>query len=133
MSTIGDGFRRRQNVTRRYNGASNGRLYSDWIAQATNADTEIRVDFRRLLNRSRDLERNNDYMRGFLLACERNILGAIKLDLRMDCGEMVPQRGAAPKWSPDPMASAAISSLPSFSLSTGSEAGMAFQIAAISA
>jgi lambda family phage portal protein len=47
------------------------------------------------------LERNNDYQRGFLFACERNTLGAIRFDLRMDAGEYVPVKGKAPKWTPD--------------------------------
>lgn len=108
MSIFADGFARKQLQTRRYQGAQGGRLFSDWIAAATSADSEIRTDFRRLLDRSRSLERDNDYMKGFLLACERNILGAIQLDLRMDCGEYVLQRGAAPKWVSDPAASAQI-------------------------
>jgi capsid protein len=49
---------------RAFDATKMGRLYSDWIASATSSDAEIRNSFRRLLDRSRDLERNNDYQRG---------------------------------------------------------------------
>lgn len=88
-----------------FNAAQGGRLYSDWIAAATSADTELRSSYRRLIDRSRDLERNNDYMRGFLLASERNILGAQRNDLRMDAGEYVSRgRGEEPVWQTDSLA-----------------------------
>lgn len=97
-------------TTRGFHAAQVGRLYADWIAGATSSDTEIRQNLRRLIDRSRDLERNNDYQRGFLLACERNILGAIRQDLRMDCGEYVYARNKPPVWQPDRTASSAIES-----------------------
>jgi capsid protein len=75
--------------SRSFNAAQVGRLTADWIAAATSADSEIRGAFRRLVDRSRDLERNNDYMRGFLLSAERNINGAQRYDLRSDAGEWI--------------------------------------------
>ena len=93
---------------RGYDATQGGRLYADWFAQATSSDAEIRNSIRKLIDRSRDLERNNDYQRGFLLACERNVLGAIRADLRMDAGEYVFAKGKPPVWTPDRVANSAI-------------------------
>lgn len=102
-------FFHRQPARRGFDAARGSRLLSDWVAQATSSDAEIRRSIRRLIDRSRDLERNNDYQRGFLLSCERNVIGAVRDDLRMDCGEEVPGgRNSPPKWQADPAASAAI-------------------------
>lgn len=99
----------RTTARRGYNATQAGRLYADWFAHATSSDAEIRGSIRRLIDRSRDLERNNDYQRGFLLSLERNVLGAIRNDLRMDCGQMGPgARGSPPVWQPDRSASAQI-------------------------
>jgi lambda family phage portal protein len=90
---------------RSFAGAAGGRLYADWFAAATSADAEIRGSIRKLIDRSRSLERDNDYQRGFLLSAQRNINGSMKYDLRVDAGEYVPQgRGAEPKWQSDKMA-----------------------------
>ena len=94
--------------TRGFNATAGGRLYSDWFAHATSADAETRGNLRKLIDRSRDLERNNDYQRGFLLSCERNILGATRRDLRMDCGEFIYSKGKPPVWQADRTASAII-------------------------
>jgi lambda family phage portal protein len=93
---------------RGYDAVKSGRLYSDWFAQATSGDTEIRNSIRKLLDRSRDLERNNDYMRAFLHAMDRNVLGSIKYDLRMDAGEYVYPKGQPPRWEKDGKANTAI-------------------------
>lgn len=93
---------------RGYDGVKGGRLYADWFANATSSDTEIRRSLRKLLDRSRDLERNNDYQRGFLFACERNVLGAGRVDLRMDAGEMVFPKNKPPVWEKDRAANTAI-------------------------
>lgn len=96
-----------RDAKRAFNGAQMGRLYSQWITTATSADAEIRRDIRRLIDRSRDLERNNDYQRGFLLSAQRNILGAHKYDLRSDAGEWVSKKQGGKtsvEWQPDAMA-----------------------------
>jgi lambda family phage portal protein len=99
----------RKAQSRGFQAAQMGRLYADWFAHATSSDAEIRGSLRKLIDRSRDLERNNDYQRGFLLSCERNILGAIRTDLRMDCGEYsTPGKGKPPVWQADRAASAMI-------------------------
>lgn len=89
---------------RSFNGAQTGRLYSQWLAMATSADAEIRRDFRKLIDRSRDLERNNDYQRGFLLSAQRNINGSHRYDLRSDAGEWIYKKGQDAEWAPDKMA-----------------------------
>lgn len=100
--------RGRASATRSYNAAQVGRLYSDWITASTSADTEIRSSFRKLIDRSRDLERNSDYWRGYLGDCEDNIVGAIREDLRMNCGEYIYAKGKPPVWQPDKVANQVI-------------------------
>lgn len=97
-----------RNGSRGFNAAQVGRLYADWVASATSADMEIRASLRRLIDRSRDLERNSDYWRGYLGDCEDNIVGAIREDLRMNCGEYLYPRGEPPQWQPDKMANQVI-------------------------
>jgi lambda family phage portal protein len=99
-----------QSGRRGFDAAKIGRLYSDWIASATSSDTEIRMNIRRLIDRSRDLERNNDYQRGYLGDCEDNIVGAIRQDLRMDCGEYIYAKGKPPMWQSDSLANQMIES-----------------------
>jgi lambda family phage portal protein len=89
MSILSAPFERSRTASRSFNAAQSGRLTADWLTSATSADNEIRGAFRRLVDRSRDLERNNDYMRGFLLSAERNINGAQRYDLRSDAGEWI--------------------------------------------
>lgn len=97
-----------EQASRGFSGAQGGRLFSDWFASATSADAEIRNSFRKLLDRSRDLERNNDYQRAFLQSCERNVNGSAKFDLRMDCGEYKFTSGKPPEWMPDKLADSLI-------------------------
>jgi lambda family phage portal protein len=99
------GFR---NGIRAFDGARIGRTTADWMTSATSADAEIRASLRLLIDRSRDLERNNDYQRGFLLAAQRNINGSHKYDFRSDAGEWITKRTKDGKsvadWQPDQMA-----------------------------
>lgn len=74
---------------RGYDAAKLDRLTSDWIASNTTGDAEIRgSNIRRIIARSRDLCRNNDYARGFLVDVESNVIGSAPFDLRMDAHEM---------------------------------------------
>lgn len=101
----------RPQQSRGFAGAKGGNALADWIAASTSADAELRGDFRKLVNRSRSLERDNDYQRGFLLACQRNINGSHRYDLRSDAGEFVIKSEGGKKkrvWQSDDMANSAI-------------------------
>jgi lambda family phage portal protein len=60
---------------RDYAAASKGRLYMDFNGSNKSADAEIRWSLRDLRNRSRDLERNNEYARRYLQLLQTNIVG----------------------------------------------------------
>lgn len=60
---------------RAYAGSTFGRLVADWVATSTSVDAEVKSSLRALRNRSRQLGRDNDYVRGFLKSCETNIIG----------------------------------------------------------
>jgi hypothetical protein len=63
-----DFFRRTPKVAakRDYQAANKGRLYVDFFGSNKSADAEIRWVLRDIRNRSRDLERNNEYFRRYL-------------------------------------------------------------------
>lgn len=60
---------------RAYQGAMLGRLVGDWVAQATSADSEIKTSLPALRDRSRQLGRDNDYVKGYFIAVEDNVVG----------------------------------------------------------
>jgi lambda family phage portal protein len=93
---------------RSFAAAASGPHLADWIASATSADTEIRASYRKLIDRSRGLERDNDYQRGFLLSCQRNINGAHRYDLRSDAGEYVTGKDKKRVWQSDIVAKSLI-------------------------
>lgn len=81
---------------RSYDGGMIGRLTADWIATNSTADAELRGNIRLLVNRCRDLERNNDYVRGFLDDLEANVIGSPDLDIQSKFeGENAEQSDAA--------------------------------------
>lgn len=86
---------------RSYAAASVTNALADWRTASTSADAEIRGSFRKLVDRSRALERDNDYMRGYLGDCEDNIVGAIRNDLRCDAGEMINGKWVADRLAAD--------------------------------
>ena len=53
-------------LKRAYAAAQNNRLTSDWISQATSADSEIRGSIRMLRNRARQLVRDSDFAKSAL-------------------------------------------------------------------
>ena len=76
MSLI-DSIARRLGFQRRgYNAAKIGRLTNDWTTTTTSANREVRNDIKVLRARSRQLERDNDYVRRFFKLLENNVLGA---------------------------------------------------------
>jgi lambda family phage portal protein len=68
---------------RGYNAAAINRLTSDWLATNTSADSELQTNHVRLRDRSREHERNNDYVRRYLKLVENNVLGAYGIGFQM--------------------------------------------------
>jgi lambda family phage portal protein len=60
---------------RNYSGAQFNRLTTDWIAMYTSADTEVRSSVRALRSRSRQLGRDNDYVKGVFRDLVTNVIG----------------------------------------------------------
>ena len=62
-----DVFRRKEKPVqkRNYAAANKGRLFADFVGSNRSADSEIRWALNELRNRSRDLERNNEYFRRY--------------------------------------------------------------------
>ena len=60
---------------RNYAAASKGRLFADFTGSNRSADSEIRWALRDIRNRSRDLERNNEYFRRYLHLLRTNVVG----------------------------------------------------------
>ena len=71
-------FLKRQKSTprkRNYAAASKGRLFADFVGSNRSADSEIRWALPDIRNRSRDLERNNEYFRRYLQLLRVNVVG----------------------------------------------------------
>lgn len=61
---------------RRYDGARHTRNTADWLVSSASADSDLRTDLVRLRNRSRDLIRNNPYLKHAIQATlPNNIIG----------------------------------------------------------
>jgi capsid protein len=60
---------------RAYQAAQVSNLLSDWTTNNNSADIEMRLGIRYIRNRTRDLERNDDYTRKFLRDLEGNVIG----------------------------------------------------------
>lgn len=74
----------RRRGRRMYDGATTGRLLSDWIAGGTSADAEINGSLSRLRNRARQLVRDSDYARQAKRAVMNNVIGTgIKLQAQV--------------------------------------------------
>ncbi len=52
------------------------RLTADWLASDTSADSELSSHIRTIRNRSRELERDNDYVQKYFTLLDNNVLGA---------------------------------------------------------
>ncbi|MDJ0685392.1 MAG: phage portal protein [Alphaproteobacteria bacterium] len=62
-------------MRRSYAGGAKDRLRADWLLSGRNADGDLRFALARMRNASRDLERNNGYVRKFLSMIETNVIG----------------------------------------------------------
>lgn len=70
-----------------FSGGSSSRQTNSWVLSGLSADAEIRTHLFALRNRCRDLERNNDYARGFGEDVEANVLGSEGVLLQMKVKE----------------------------------------------
>ena len=80
---------RTTNLKRMYAAAQNNRLTSDWISQATSADSEVRGSIRMLRNRARQLVRDSDFAKSALRAVKNNVVGTgikMQAQVRMQRG-----------------------------------------------
>ena len=76
-------------LKRAYAAAQNNRLTSDWVSQATSADSEIRGSIRMLRNRARQLVRDSDFAKSALRAVKNNVVGTgirMQAQVRMQRG-----------------------------------------------
>jgi lambda family phage portal protein len=76
-----------KNGQRAIEGASIGRPTSSWLISGVSGDAEVRDHLPLLRSRCRDLERNNDYARGFFEDHEANTLGSEGVILQMKVTE----------------------------------------------
>lgn len=68
---------------RRFNAVSSNRLNLDWLTSNLSQDGEMRGNLCTMRNRSRDLERNNEWVKGFLRSLENNVLGERGVSLQV--------------------------------------------------
>lgn len=95
--------------------ATNSRLFEDWQATTITNDSLLAMHLVRMRNRSRDLARNEDYMRALLGAARRNIIGPSGINLQMDVrdpGRPIKNAAGVTEWiaEPDDAANDAIES-----------------------
>lgn len=64
-----------RHARRAYNSAAWNKQTQDWIASSTSQDAETRMALRALRNRSRDLERNNDWVVNAFRTITNNVIG----------------------------------------------------------
>lgn len=60
---------------RAYAGAKLGRMLEDWITGSTSADAEIKTSLKKLRDRSRQLARDNDFVRNAVRTITNNVVG----------------------------------------------------------
>lgn len=90
------GIQTARDARRSFDAAAVNRLTADWFAPQTSGDAELRGVIRRIIARTRDLARNNDYVSGFNRMAVRNIIGSAKFDLRMDVHDIVAKGAKRP-------------------------------------
>ena len=62
-------------MKRSYAGANTGRLFADFGSSERSADSELYPAIRRLRSRARDLARNNEYAKRYLMLLKNNVIG----------------------------------------------------------
>ncbi len=76
-------FSPKKETKRSFTAASSSRLTLDWITSALSSDGEMQGKLSTLRDRSRDLERNNEWVKGFLRSLENNTLGERGISLQV--------------------------------------------------
>jgi lambda family phage portal protein len=84
LTAVRNFFRRSApKAARSFSAASNSRLTLDWIMSPLSADAALDGKLAPLRSRSRDLERNNEWTRGYLRTLENNVIGENGISLQM--------------------------------------------------
>jgi lambda family phage portal protein len=68
---------------RSFTASSSSRLNADWITSPLSADAAMRGSLGAIRSRTRDLERNNEWWRGFLRTLENNVVGEMGISLQL--------------------------------------------------
>jgi lambda family phage portal protein len=76
-------------VRRSYQAANTGRLFADFTASDSSADKEIETALKNLRNRSRDLARNNEYVKRYLNLLKTNVVGQSGFSLQVKATDSV--------------------------------------------
>lgn len=94
-------------MRRSYAGAANSNVLANWLSSNTSGDAELRGPLQTLINRWRDLQRNNPHAEAFLRAVEQNIVGPNGFTLQSKVTEL---RKVDGKWAtlPDKTANSKI-------------------------
>ena len=89
-------LRRAQRLARGFDGAQHDRLSADWVLGGSGPNEVLRYSLSTLRARCRDLERNNDHVRAFLRALQKNVVGprGIGLQMRVKNEDGTPDRNA---------------------------------------
>jgi lambda family phage portal protein len=80
------GFVHREEMAREKRSFAAGnisRLTSDWVFYPTTADYDIRAGLGVIRARARELTQNDPYAKAFVLACRKNIVGAVGFQLQV--------------------------------------------------
>ena len=85
LKSIRNLFRRTspKSEERSFKAAAGSRLTMDWIIAPLSADAAMRGRLGPMRDRARDLERNNEWVRGFLRVLENNVCGRHGIQLQM--------------------------------------------------
>lgn len=84
LTAVRNFFRRSTpRASRNYTAANSSRLTLDWIMSPLSADATLLGKLSAMRSRSRDLERNNEWARGFFRTLENNVIGENGISLQM--------------------------------------------------
>lgn len=73
---IFDFIRKAPNKKRSFAGINSGRLFNDFVTMSKSSDAELRPVLKVLRNRCRELARNDEYVRRYLMLMKTNVVGS---------------------------------------------------------